>query len=134
MPGIIYEDNEGAIFLAKNQQIGMHTKHIDIKYHFIRELIGQNFLDIHYVRSEENYADLTTKNVGNEVFDKLFTKGIQVGTIVTKRENVGRTDNVNTGSVIRRFTYDVLPGINTGDSEHATDELELGTDGWDQEK
>ena len=39
MPGIIYEFNEGAIFLAKNQQVGMHTKHIDIKYHFIRELI-----------------------------------------------------------------------------------------------
>ena len=35
MPGIIYEDNEGAIFLAKNQQVGMRTKHIDIKYHFI---------------------------------------------------------------------------------------------------
>ena len=35
MPGIIYEDNEGAIFLAKNSQVGMHTKHIDVKYHFL---------------------------------------------------------------------------------------------------
>ena len=47
---------------------------------------------------------------------------------------VGRTDNMNTGSVVCRFTYNVLPGINTGDSEHATDELEIATDGWDQEK
>ena len=29
-PGVIYEDNEGAIFLAKNQQVGMRTKHIKI--------------------------------------------------------------------------------------------------------
>ena len=134
MPGIIYEDNEGAIFLAKNQQVGMRTKHIDIKYHFIRELIGRNFLDIRYVRSEDNYADITTKNVGNEIFDKLFTNGIQVGNIVTKRENVGRTAYVSTGNEVRRFTYDVLPGNNTGDREHVTDELERATDGRDLEK
>ena len=134
MPGIIYEDNEGAIFLAKNQQVGMRTKHIDIKYHFIRELIGRNFLDIRYVRSEDNYADITTKNVGNEIFDKLFTNGIQVGNIVTKRENVGRTADVSTGNEVRRFTYDVPPGTNTRDGKHVTDGLERATDGWDQEK
>ena len=134
MPGTIYEDNEGAIFLAKNQQVGMRPKHIDIKYHFIRELIGRNYLDIRYVRSEDNYADLTTKNVGNEIFDKLFSRGIQVGNIVTKRENVGRTGDVSTGNEVRRFTYDVLPGIDTGDNERATVELGRATDGWDQEK
>ena len=134
MPGIIYEDNEGAIFLAKNRQVGMRTKHIDIKYHFIRELIGRNFLDIRYVRSEDNYADLTTKNVGNEIFDKLFNKGIQVGNIVTKRENVGRTSGVSTGNGVRRFTYDVLLGTVTGEDELATAKLEHGTDGWDLEK
>ena len=63
MPGIIYEDNEGAIFLAKNQQVGMRTKHIDVKYHFIRDLVADNYLDLRYVKSEDNYADLMTKNV-----------------------------------------------------------------------
>ena len=115
MPGIIYEDNEGAIFLVKNQQVGMCTKHIDIKYHFIRELIGRNYLDIRYVHSEDNYADLTTKNVGNKLFDKLFSRGIQVGNIVTKRENVGCTGDVSTGNEVRRFTYDVPPRIDAGD-------------------
>ena len=105
MPGTIYEDNEGAIFLAKNQQVGMRTKHINIKYHFICELIGRNFLDTRYVRSKDKYADLTTKNVGNEIFDKLFNKGVQVGNIVTKRENVGRTGGME--NTVRRFTYDI---------------------------
>ena len=85
------EDNEGAIFLAKNQQVGMRTKHIDVKYHFIRDLVQENYLDIRYVRSEENYADVLTKNVSKEIHNRLFVEGIQNVNIVIKRENVGRT-------------------------------------------
>jgi hypothetical protein len=107
MPGIIYEDNEGAIFLAKNQQVGMRTKHIDVKYHFIRDLVADNYLDLRYVRSEDNYADLMTKNVSNEVFERLFLRGVQLGTIVTKRENVGRTSTCRTDvRSTNSFTYD----------------------------
>ena len=90
-PGIIYEDNEGAIFLAKNQQVGMRTKHIDVRYHFIRDLVRDNFLDLRYVTSEDNYADIMTKNVSSEVYERLFLRGVQDGYIDTKRENVGRT-------------------------------------------
>ena len=36
---IIFEDNQSAICLAKNKQTHSRTKHIDIKYHFIRELV-----------------------------------------------------------------------------------------------
>ena len=91
-PGIIYEDNEGAIFLAKkNQQVGMRTKHIDVRHHFIRDLVRDNFLDLRYVTSEDNYADIMTKNVSSEVYERLFLRGVQDGYIDTKRENVGRT-------------------------------------------
>jgi hypothetical protein len=37
-PGIILEDNTGAIFLVKNQQVGSQTKHIDVGYHYIKEM------------------------------------------------------------------------------------------------
>ena len=30
---VIYEDNQGTIFLAKNRQVGIHTKHINIRHH-----------------------------------------------------------------------------------------------------
>ena len=91
IPGIIFEDNEGAIFLAKNSQVGMRTKHIDVKYHFVRDLIQNKYLDIMYVRSEDNYADLMTKNVNRETHERLFLEGIQKGVIEIRRENVGRT-------------------------------------------
>ena len=115
MPGTIFEDNEGAIFLAKNQQVGMKTKHIDVKYHFIRDLVADNYLDIRYVRSEDNYADLMTKNVSNEIYNRLFLRGVQLGNIVTKRENVGRTGTTSTA--VRSFTYDVPNGNHATDGE-----------------
>jgi protein associated with RNAse G/E len=37
---IIYEDNLGAIFLTKNQQVSQRTKDIDIRQHFLRELVA----------------------------------------------------------------------------------------------
>ena len=91
LPGIIYEDNEGAIFLAKNQQISMRTKHIYVRYHFIRDMAQEKMLNIVYVRSEENYSGIMTKNVSVNIFNKLFVRGVETGIIETKRENVRRT-------------------------------------------
>ena len=36
LPGVLFEDNNGATFLVKNKQVGMRTKHIDIEYHIVR--------------------------------------------------------------------------------------------------
>jgi hypothetical protein len=63
MPGILLEDNTGAIYLVKNQQVGQRTKHIDVRWHFIRELYNAGTLTVKFVRSENNEADINTKNV-----------------------------------------------------------------------
>ena len=80
-PGKIYEDNEGAIFLAKNQQVSMRTKHIDIRYHFVRDLVEAGVLQLEYVTTEDNYTDFMTKNTTVEVVQRLFNEGIQIGDI-----------------------------------------------------
>ena len=54
-------------------------------------MVQDKMLDIMYVRSEDNYADIMTKNVSVEIFNELFVQGVQAGLIDTKRENVGRT-------------------------------------------
>ena len=33
---VLYEENQGSIFLANNRQVGIHTKHIDIHHHYMR--------------------------------------------------------------------------------------------------
>lgn len=90
VPGTIFEDNEGAIFLAKNQQVSMRTKHIDVRYHFIRDLVEEGLLKLEFVGTDENYADIMTKNVSKDILRKLFAEGVQSGDIVIERENVGR--------------------------------------------
>ena len=55
-PFVIYEDNQGAIFLSKNRQVGIHKKHIDIRHHFLRDMDEEKDIDIQYIRSEYNPA------------------------------------------------------------------------------
>lgn len=75
-PTTVHVDNVGCIFLAKNKTSGERTKHIDMKYHFIREQVENGLVEIKFVRSEENVADIFTKNLGGEKFNfhsqKLF--------------------------------------------------------------
>ena len=74
-PMVLFEDNQGAIFLANNDTTGQWTKHIDIRYHFIRDLVNKNKLELKYMRSENNRADMLTKNVSEEKLTK-FSKEI----------------------------------------------------------
>ena len=60
-PVKINADNQGAIVLAKNPVHHSRSKHIDIKYHFIRENVLNKKIDIVYVPSEHNVADMMTK-------------------------------------------------------------------------
>jgi hypothetical protein len=75
-PTTVHVDNVGCIFLAKNKTSGERTKHIDMKYHFIQEQVENGLVEIKFVRSEDNVADIFTKNLGGEKFNfhsqKLF--------------------------------------------------------------
>ena len=53
-PSVIYEENQSANFLAKNRQVGICTKHIDICHHFLQEMEEEKDIDIQYIWSEEN--------------------------------------------------------------------------------
>ena len=67
-PSVIYEDNQGVIFLVKNRQVGICTKHIDICHHFLRYMVEVKDIDIQYIWSEENPADIMTKNTSEADF------------------------------------------------------------------
>jgi hypothetical protein len=69
-PIIVSVDNTGAIYLANNQSTGKHTKHVDVRYHFVREFIEDGIVKIVFVKSAENKADVFTKNLGGELFKR----------------------------------------------------------------
>ena len=58
----------------KNDQVGQRTKHINIKWHHVRDMIKDGDLDVKYVRSDDNPADVMTKN-SKEV---LYVKHVAV--------------------------------------------------------
>jgi hypothetical protein len=84
---IIYEDNLGAIFLCKNQQVSSRTKHIDVRHHYMRNLLEEKRLDIRFIRSEDNSSDICTKNTSKEIHDKLTPK-IKDGKLECWKEDV----------------------------------------------
>ena len=67
----ILEDNQSAICLAKNQQVHGRTKHIDIKYHFIHDLVEAGRIKLTYCASEDMVADMFTKGLHIKQFEKL---------------------------------------------------------------
>ena len=67
---VIHDDNQGAIKLAYNPVFHQRSKHIDIRYHFIRDEI-QNGIDLVYVPSEKNVADIFTKPLSKFKFDSF---------------------------------------------------------------
>ena len=68
---IIYIDNRGAIDLSKSYENSKRSKHIDIKYHFIKDMINKNIINVQHVKTEDNIADILTKSLSHIRFSKL---------------------------------------------------------------
>lgn len=68
---ILSIDNQSAIKLIKNPEMHRRTKHIDIKFHFIREKFNQKMFSIESVPSEQQLADILTKPLPKERFSTL---------------------------------------------------------------
>ena len=76
LPLVLRVDNTGAIYLANNHTTSPRTKHIDIRAHYVRQLIDCGILKIVFVKSEDNDADIYTKNVSEELFNKHVDKNV----------------------------------------------------------
>ena len=74
LPIQVQGDNIGAIFLAGNSTSGQRTRHIDIRYHYVRELVEQGIINISFVKTLENDADVYTKNLSADLFNKHTDK------------------------------------------------------------
>ena len=57
-------DNQGSIFMASNPVQERRIKHIDIRYHYIREVVQQRKVELFFINGSENPADMFTKNLG----------------------------------------------------------------------
>ena len=68
---ILHEDNQSTIALIKNPKHHARTKHIDIKYHFIRQSVDTNCIEVKYCCTDNMIADIMTKSLPRPKFEKL---------------------------------------------------------------
>lgn len=71
---ILYMDNQSAIRLTKNEEFHKRTKHIDTRYHYIREKYKQNKFCIESIGTEYQLADIFTKALPKPRFEFLRSK------------------------------------------------------------
>ncbi|GBN44499.1 hypothetical protein AVEN_156346-1 [Araneus ventricosus] len=65
-PQKVLVDNQGAILIAINHVTSERSKHIDIKYFFLRDLVKEKSIVFEYIPSSENLADLLTKHMSKK--------------------------------------------------------------------
>ena len=73
-PMILYYDNTSAINIPKNPIMNAKTKHIAIKYHYVRELVEDKQVKMEYVNSKEQIVDIFTKPLPKDAFEYLRGK------------------------------------------------------------
>jgi hypothetical protein len=64
-------DNESAIKMADNPVEHSHTKHIAIRYHFLRDHQQKEDIEIAYINTKDQLADIFTKPLDEQTFTKL---------------------------------------------------------------
>ena len=75
-PLVLQIDNKSAINLAKNPVLHGRSKHIEARFHFLREKVNKGELKVRYCSSEAQFAD-------------IFTKGLKIDRFLTLRKKLG---------------------------------------------
>jgi hypothetical protein len=71
---ILHCDNQGAIALAKNPQFHARSKHIDIQWHYVRQAVDQGVIDLCYISTADQVADIMTKALPSDRFAMLRSR------------------------------------------------------------
>ena len=72
----LYIDNQAAIHMTKHRVLSSRTKHIDTRFHFIREHIDNGTITPLYIKTEDNVSDVLTKALPRVRFTELALKSL----------------------------------------------------------
>ncbi|GKD02126.1 hypothetical protein Tco_1177100 [Tanacetum coccineum] len=89
----LYCDNKSAIALCCNNVQHSRAKHIDVRYHFIKEQVENGIVELYFVRTEYQLADIFTKPLPRERFNFLIEKlGMRSMSLETLKSLTEETD------------------------------------------
>jgi ketol-acid reductoisomerase len=75
---VVKTDNVGAMFTTQNSSTGVRSRHVDTRYHFIRENVENGIVKVEFVNSNENDFDIFTKNVSKETYERHTMMGLSL--------------------------------------------------------
>ena len=95
-PTVVNQDNVGAIYVANNSTFHKRTKHIDVRYHYTRDLLEERIIHVNFCPTNFQIADILTKATRPGIFkdlrqylvkthwdegnvENLYDKGLSVG-------------------------------------------------------
>ena len=78
----LFEDNQSTIKLISKPGNGNKTKHIDLRFNFIRDQVSQNSIQIEYLPTTEMISDILTKPLGTSSF--VYLRSLLLGTSKTE--------------------------------------------------
>jgi len=73
-PALIYGDNQSAIAVTQNGVRSERTKHIDIRFHFVTDMVERGSAQLQWVPTQQQQADILTKALGEQQFVELRNK------------------------------------------------------------
>jgi hypothetical protein len=84
---VIHCDNQSCIRLSENPVFHDRSKHIDIRYHFIRDYVQRGAVRLQYIQTDDQMADIFTKALCRQKFAKFRDKmGLVQNPFLAKRE------------------------------------------------
>ena len=73
-PIIVHEDNQDAIVISAQEKETQRTKNIDDKFNFLHDLITKGVIEVKYISTNEQLADVMTKGLPKKTFEYLREK------------------------------------------------------------
>ena len=74
LPMLVLIDNIGAKEMLDMKTAKCRTKHVNTRYHWIKQFVDNEIVDVKYIKSENNIADICTKNLQPKLFEKHSSK------------------------------------------------------------
>lgn len=71
---LLYNDNQSAQKLAANPVTHKRSKHIDVRYHFVREVVAKGDIELQYMPTDSMVADVLTKALASPKHNQFVTE------------------------------------------------------------